>query len=96
MRAENMTVSNSTYDQIRIQPITSGVNGQIDVLKLSNIYTKGGLCKIDRVRADVVDILLNEVGKGNGFSLKDFTISTSTTYQVGNLSDNVEVVISPP
>ena len=37
MRAENMTVSNSTYDQIRIQPITSGVNGQIDVLKLSNI-----------------------------------------------------------
>jgi hypothetical protein len=96
MRAENMTVSNSTYDQIRIQPITSGVNGQIDVLKLSNIYTKGGLCKIDRVRADVVDILLNEVGKGNGFSLKDFTISTSTTYQVGNLSDNVEVAISPP
>ena len=96
MRAENMTVSNSTYDQIRIQPITSGVNGQIDVLKLSNIYTKGGLCKIDRVRADVVDILLNEVGKGNGFSLKDFTIATSTTYQVGNVSDNVEVVISPP
>ena len=97
MRAENMTVSNSTYDQIRIQPITSGVNGQIDVLKLSNIFTKGGLCKIDRVRAGTVDILLNEVGKGNGFGApKDFVIATSTTYQVGNVSDNVEVAISPP
>ena len=97
MRAENMTVSNSTYDQIRIQPITSGVNGQIDVLKLSNIFTKGGLCKIDRVRAGTVDVLLNEIGKGNGFGApKDFVIATSTTYQVGNVSDNVEVVISPP
>ena len=95
-RADSMVTSGGTYDQIRIQPIASGVNGQIDVLTLSNIYTKGGLCKLDRIRAGTVDIILNEVGAGNGFGTKDFTIATSTTYKVADLSDNVEVAISPP
>ena len=95
-RADSMITSGGTYDQIRIQPIASGVDGKIDVLKLSNIYTKGGLCKLDRIRAGTVDILLNEIGLGNGFAAKDFTVATSTVYKVADLSDNVEVVISPP
>jgi len=95
-RADSMITSGGTYDQLRIQPITSGIDGKIDVLTLSNIFTKGGLCKLDRIRAGTVNIILNEVGAGNGFGTKDFTIATSTTYKVADLSDNVEVAISPP
>jgi len=65
-------------------------------MRLSNLHTKGGLCKVSRIKADTVDILLNEVGAGNGFGTKEFVIATTVQYKTANISDNVEVSISPP
>jgi cytoskeletal protein CcmA (bactofilin family) len=95
LRAENMSVSNSTYDQIRITAPTSAVNGQVDVLRISNLATRGGGCLISRVKAGTITIEYLTVGKGNGLALKDLVVATSTTYSVANISDNVEELISP-
>jgi hypothetical protein len=95
-RADSMITSGGTYDQIRIGAPTSAVNGKVDVLKLSNIYTKGGPCILSRIKAGTIDIEFLETGAGNGFASKEFVISTSTIYKIANIIDNVEVSISPP
>jgi hypothetical protein len=95
-RADSMQTSGGYYDQIVIAAPTSAKNGKVDTLRLSNLYTKGGLCKVSRVKADRIDILLNEVGAGNGFASKEFVIATSVIYKTAVIEDNVEVTISPP
>ena len=95
-RADSMVTSGGYYDQLVIAAPTSAVNGKIDKLTLSNLYTKGGLCKVSRIKADTIDILLNETGAGNGFATKEFVIATSTVYKNANIADNVEVTIAPP
>ena len=43
-QADAMTTSGGTYDRIWVQAPSSGVNGKIGTLRLSNLYTKGGDC----------------------------------------------------
>jgi len=95
-RADNMTTSGGYYDQIKLTAATSGVNGKVDVLRLSNLYTKGGPCVLSRIKAGTLNIILNEVGAGDGFAVKDFIVATSVIYKNLNNVDNVEVSISPP
>ena len=91
-----MLTSGGYYDQLKITSATTGINGRVDVLRLSNIWSKGGGCVIDRVKAGTIDIVLNEIGAGDGFATKDFTIATSVVYKTMNNNENVEVSISPP
>ena len=95
-QAEAMTTSGGTYDRIWIQAPTSGVNGKVDTLRLSNLFTKGGNCVLNRMDIGTLEINLNEVGEGNGFATKEFVIATSTTASVMTISDNVEVSIAEP
>jgi hypothetical protein len=95
-RADSMITSGGTYDQIVIGAPASGVNGKVDVLTLSNIYTKGGPCILSRIKAGTIDVEFLETGAGNGFGTKEFVIATSTIYKIANIIDNVEVSISPP
>ena len=95
-RADSMITSGGTYDQIRIGAPTSGVNGKVDVLRLSNLLTKGGPCVLSRIKAGIIDVEFLEVGAGNGFATKEFVVATSTIYKNANITDNVEVSISPP
>ena len=91
-----MTTSGGYYDQIKITAPSSGTNGQVGTLTLSNLYSKGGGCVLSRIKAGTIDILLNEVGAGDGFAAKDFTVATTTVYKTATIEDNVEVSISPP
>ena len=95
-QAEAMVTSGGTYDRIWIQAPSSGVNGKIGTLRLSNLYTKGGDCVLSRMNVGTMKILLNEVGMGNGFSTKEFTVATSVTGANITIIDNVEVSISEP
>tara|TARA_R100001594_G_scaffold34509_1_gene63524 strand:- start:2248 stop:2571 length:324 start_codon:yes stop_codon:yes gene_type:complete len=95
-QAEAMVTSGGTYDRIWIQAPSSGVNGKIGTLRLSNLYTKGGDCVLSRMDVGTMNILLNEVGEGNGFATKEFTIATSVTGANITIEDNVEVSISEP
>ena len=95
-QADAMITNGGTYDRIWIQAPTSGVNGKIGTLKLSNLYTKGGDCVLSKMNVGTIDILLNEVGMGDGFSTKEFTISTDVTAANITIEDNVEVTIAEP
>ena len=95
-QAEAMVHSGGTFDRIWINAPNSGVNGKIGTLKLSNLYTKGGECVLTKINAGTVEILLNEVGMGNGFATKEFVIATNVTSANTIIEDNVEVTIAEP
>jgi len=94
-RAESMSVANSTYDQIRITAPTSGVNGQVDVLRISNLATRGGGCLLSYIKAGTITIEYLTVGAGDGLAAKDLVVTTSTSYTIANISENVEELVSP-
>jgi len=95
-QADAMVTSGGTYDRIWIQAPTSAVNGKIGTLRLSNLYTKGGDCVLSKINVGTMEILLNEVGMGDGFATKEFTISTTVTGANITIEDNVEVTIAEP
>tara|TARA_Y100000310_G_scaffold129649_1_gene128806 strand:+ start:10944 stop:11825 length:882 start_codon:yes stop_codon:yes gene_type:complete len=95
-RAASMKTEGGTYDQIKIQAPTPGVNGKIDKLTLTNLFTKGGPCKISRIKAGSIEVSLMETGADNSFITKDFVITTSTVASVIIVEDNVEGLIVPP
>jgi len=95
-QADEMIHSGGTFDRILIQAPTSGVNGKIGTLRLTNLYTKGGECVLAKINAGTVEILLNEVGMGDGFSTKEFVIATNVTAANITVEDNVEVTIAEP
>ena len=93
-RADDMMTSGGYYDQVKITAATTNVNGKIDRLIMSNIWTKGGPCVLDRIKAGTLEVILNEVGAGDGFGTKDFSIATSVVYKSFVNEDNVEVPIT--
>jgi|6_EtaG_2_1085325.scaffolds.fasta_scaffold02459_8 hypothetical protein len=95
-QAEAMVTSGGTYDRIWIQAPTSGVNGKVGTLKLSNLFTKGGDCLLSHMDIGTLRVELNEIGNGNGFSTKEFVIATSTQAANMTIADNVEVSIAEP
>ena len=95
-QAESMVTSGGTYDRIQIQAPTSGVNGRIGTLRLTNLFTKGGICALYKLTVGTLEILTNEVGMGNGFATKEFIVATSVTGANITITDNVEVSIAEP
>ena len=95
-QAQAMVSKGGTFDRIWIDAPNSGVNGKVDKLILSNLWTKGGTCTFRQMDIGTLTIKLNEVGQGNGFDSKEFTIATTVTAQVWNVTGNVEVYIAEP
>ena len=95
-RASDMITRGGLYDMLSITSASSGVNGRIDVLKLSNIYSKGGGCVIDRVKAGTMEVTLNEVGGDSDLATKAFTVATSVIYKSFTNEENVEVSMAVP
>ena len=94
-RADSMTSSGGYYDLIKIRAPTSGQNGQVDYMRLSNIQSKEK-CLVDRLKVGTLDIIYNVSGNGDGYDDKDFIIEDSVIYKTFNSLDNYEVSISPP
>ena len=95
-QAQAMVSKGGTFDRIWIDAPNSGVNGKVDKLILSNLWTKGGTCTFRQMDIGTLNIKLNEVGQGNGFDSKEFTVATTVTAQVWNVTGNVEVYIAEP
>jgi len=95
-RASDMKTQGGLYDMLSITSASSGINGKVDVLKLSNIYSKGGGCVIDRVKAGTMEVTLNEVGGDSDLATKAFTVATSVIYKSFTNTDNVEVAMAVP
>ena len=94
--AQDMSTQGGLYDRVVIEAPTAGVNGQIDTLTISNLYTKGGLCRIQRIKAGTVTLHLNLTGGDSDLATKALTVMDNVTASVINLSDNVEVSMAVP
>jgi len=95
-RADDMTTTGGYYDMLKITSASSGVNGKVDVLKLSNIYSKGGACTLKLIKAGTMEITLNEIGGDTNLATKAFTIATSVIYKSFTNTSNVEVSMAVP
>jgi hypothetical protein len=94
-RADSMTTSGGYYDQIKIQAPHSGVDGRVDVMRLSNIQSRGGPCTLSRLKVGTLDVFFNIVGAGDGFAAKDLVVESSVVCKICNVSDNVEIIVEP-
>lgn len=86
-----MVTSGGNYDQIKVEATKSGVDGRVVELTLENIRSKGGPCMFSRLKADVINIELNQTGLANGLATKEFVIATTTVYKFLSNLENVEV-----
>lgn len=94
-RADSMITSGGYYDQIKIQAPHSGIDGRVDVMRLSNIQSRGGPCTLSRLKVGTLDIFFNIVGAGDGFAAKDLVVESSVVCKICNVSDNVEIIVEP-
>ena len=94
--AADMSTTGGLYDRVWIQSPTSGVNGQIDKLTISNLYTRGGACFIRRVRGGTLTVSLNSIGGDSDLATKAFTVGTDVKASVINNSGNREIAMAVP
>jgi hypothetical protein len=94
--AEAMQHSGGLFDRLWISSNTSGVHGSVDKLTLQNISSKGGPCKLSRINASEIHILLNTIGHDSNLSTKEFVVSTNVTASVIIVEDNIEMNVSEP
>ena len=94
--ASDMSTAGGLYDRVWIQAPTTGVNGQVDKLTISNLYSKGGACVLSRIKGGTLTIRLNQIGGDSDLATKAFTIATDVTASIINNSGNVEVVQAVP
>ena len=95
-QAENMTTSGGTYDRLLIIANSSGVNGEIGKLDLSNIYSKGGICLFKNLDIGQLKITENEAGDDNTLSTKEFQIKNTVLGANWTVIDNVEINMIEP
>ena len=81
---------------LKVTAASSGINGKVDVLRLSNIYSKGGACTLKLIKAGTMEITLNEVGGDTSLATKAFTIATSVIYKSFVNTSNVEESMTVP
>ena len=95
-RASDMHSSSSYFDQIKVQATSSGVNGKIDVLRLENLYSRGGGCVLDRIKAGTLEIIFNEIGGDTNLSTKAFQVLNTVKFKTMIATDNTEVSMAIP
>ena len=94
--AQDMSTHGGQYDRLLIQANTSGVDGQIASLTLRNLYTRGGDCLLTRLKVGTLTLDLNVIGGDSDLATKAFTIATSVSATVINLTNNVEQTMAIP
>ena len=95
-RADDMETKGGLYDMLKVTAASSGVHGKVDVLRLSNIYARGGACTVKFVKAGTMEVTLNEIGGDTSLATKAFTIATSVIYKSFVNTSNVEVSMAAP
>jgi len=95
-QAEALTVNGGLYDRVWIDAGTSGVNGKVQKLTLSNIFTKGGTCSFKSLDIGTLTIRQNEVGHDSDLATKEFQITSTVTGANWTVTDNVEITMSEP
>ena len=95
-QAEAMVTSGGQYDRLWVDAPSSGVNGKIGTLTLSNVFTKGGSCTFKNLDIGTLIIRQNEIGHDSDLASKEFQITNTVTGANWAITDNVEITMSEP
>lgn len=95
-QTDDYTSKGGTFDRIVINAPSSGVNGRIGTLRISNLLTRSGICSLSRITAGTVEVILNEVGYDQNFATKEMIVTSSVTAANIIIEDNVEVLFLEP
>jgi hypothetical protein len=95
-RANDMVTSGGYYDMLKLTAASTGQNGFIDYLRISNIYTRAGGCLIDRVKAGTMIISYGVIGGDSDLSTKSFTVASTVIFKSFENEGNVEVSMAVP
>ena len=95
-RADDMKTHSGYYDMLRVTAASTGQNGFIDYLRISNIYSRSGGCLIDRVKAGTMIISYGVIGGDTNLSTKAFTVASTVIFKSFENEGNVEVSMAVP
>ena len=95
-RADDMVTSGGYYDQLKVTAASTGQNGYIDYLRVSNVYSRSGGCLIDRVKAGTMIISYGVIGGDSSLTTKAFTVATTVIFKSFENEENVEVAMAVP
>jgi hypothetical protein len=95
-RADDMKTQSGYYDMLKVTAASTGQNGFIDHLRISNVYSRSGGCLIDRVKAGTMIISYGVIGGDSSLTTKAFTVNTSVIFKSFENEGNVEVVMAVP
>ena len=95
-RADDMKTQSGYYDMLKLTAASTGQNGFIDYLRISNVYSRGGGCLIDRVKAGTMIISYGVIGGDSSLATKAFTVATSVIFKSFENEGNVEVAMAVP
>jgi len=95
-RADDMKTQSGYYDMLKVTAASTGQNGFIDHLRISNVYSRAGGCLIDRVKAGTMIISYGVIGGDSSLTTKAFTVATSVIFKSFENEGNVEVVMAVP
>jgi hypothetical protein len=95
-RADDMKTQSGYYDMLKVTAASTGQNGFIDHLRISNIYSRAGGCLIDRVKAGTMIISYGVIGGDSSLTTKAFIVNTSVIFKSFENEGNVEVVMAVP
>ena len=94
-RADDMITSGGYYDQLKVTAASTGQNGFIDYLRLSNVYARG-VCLIDRVKAGTMIISYGVIGGDSSLTTKNFVVNSTVIFKSFENTENVEVAMAVP
>ena len=94
-RADDMSTSGGYYDQLKVTAASTGQNGFIDYLRISNVYARG-VCLIDRVKAGTMIISYGVIGGDSSLTTKNFVVNSTVIFKSFENTENVEVAMAVP
>ena len=92
--AQAMSTTGGLYDRIHITAPTASTNGQVQDLTISNVYSRGGECVLNRIKANSITISQNEIGGDSSLVTKAFQVEETVTASVLEIDGNVEELMA--
>ena len=86
--AQAMRTDSGLYDRIHIT--VPSATGSVDELILNNIWSVGGQCRLNRIKAGSITVSLNEIGGDNSLVTKAFKVEDTVKASVITLDSNME------
>ena len=95
-QSKSLRTEYGLFDFFHLSADTNGKNGKIGKLHIKNVVSKGGVCLLNRIKANSIKIHRNFIGSDSDLATKDFVVESTVNAVHWLAEDNIEMLISPP